>query len=143
MSDHPLQTEQLSDLHIGEFYADAAKILINLFRIFPRPITLYAEDICGPDTPDEYGVHSPRYQACFATMLWLGDEGYIRFQDTIKADAIDQAVLTGPCFTALLTPVPEAESERTTVVFQLNQALASQSSAEIAQSFKILLHKMS
>ena len=143
----------LSDLHIDEFYADAAKILVNLFRVFPRPVTLFAEDICGTDTPDEYGVHSKRFQACFATMLWLGEEGYLRFHDKIKAEAIDQVVLTGPCFSALLSPTNRPENttdiplsvqiQQGTLVFRLAQALHSGSSTQIAADFRTLLEVMS
>ena len=91
----------MAGIHIDEFYADAAYTIVSLFRVFPRPVTLFAEDICGPDEPDEYGLHSHRYMACFATFQWLGAEGYIRFEDTIRQDAVDQAVLSGQCFAAL------------------------------------------
>jgi hypothetical protein len=32
--------------------------------------------------------------ACFGAMLWLAEEGFIRYVDTIKQDALDQAVLS-------------------------------------------------
>ena len=94
----------MASLQIDEFYRDAAKILVSLFDVFPPPVAINAEDIAGPDEPDEYGVHSKRYQACVAAMLWLGEEGYIRYQDVIRQDAVDQAVLTGRCFSALIAP---------------------------------------
>ncbi len=161
---------RFSDLHIDEFYADASKIIVNLFRVFPRPVTLFAEDICGADTPDEYGVHSNRYQACFAAMLWLGEEGYLRYQDLIKSDAIDQAVLTGRCFTALLTPLPgrtpgnqqpapedapdstgggaaanpaSVQAQHSSLVFHLADAVDSRSSIRISEVFQVLLRQMS
>ena len=34
-------------------------------------------------------------------MLWLADEDYIRFQDTIRQDGVDQAVLTHKAFLKL------------------------------------------
>lgn len=94
----------MSDLHLDDFYRDTARIVVSLLRVFPRPVAIYAEDICGPDETDEYGMHSPRHQACFATLLWLGEEGYLRYDDTIRMEAIDQAVLTGRCFNALIRP---------------------------------------
>lgn len=141
----------MASLQIDEFYRDAAKILVSLFDVFPRPVTIYAEDIAGPDEPDEYGVHSKRYQACFAAMLWLGEEGYIRYQDVIRQDAVDQAVLTGRCFSALIAPqtapdetLPESvRIEQSSAVFQLRQALSSGSSDAVARAFAPLLERMS
>ena len=151
----------MSDLHIDEFYADAAKALLTLHRVFPRPMVLYVEDICGPDEPDEYGVHSPRHQSCLAAIMWLGEEGYIRFTETIRTEAVDQAVLTGRCFAALHSeaPVPSAEASdasqvdgsglppsvqkrRTSVIYQIEQALREKSSIAIEHAFLPLLNKM-
>ncbi|MEM7100327.1 MAG: hypothetical protein AAF541_18820 [Pseudomonadota bacterium] len=126
----------MADIHIEEFYADAAKMLVSLYGIFPRPVTLFVEDICGPDEPDEYGVHSHRHQACFATMLFLANEGFIQFGQTIRSEAVDQASLTGKCFSSLMTPLaielvspvdkslpPSVLTERSTVAFQLTEAI--------------------
>lgn len=146
----------MASLQIDDFYRDSAKILVSLFDVFPRPVAIYAEDIAGPDEPDEYGVHSKRYQACFAAMLWLGEEGYIRYQDVIRKDAVDQAVLTGKCFSALIAPqssvnqtdddshLPESiRLEQSSAVFQLREALASGSSTNISRAFAPLLERMS
>lgn len=151
----------MSGIHIDEFYADAAHILVSLYGVFPRPVTLFAEDICGPDEPDEYGVHSHRYLACFATLIWLGEEGYIRYQDTIRQDAVDQAVLSGTCFSALLshspmqvstqadfgaqdrTLPPSVAAEQSTLIYQLETAIKSKSSNQIKTAFLPLLEKMS
>ncbi|NOX51756.1 MAG: hypothetical protein GXP16_14660 [Gammaproteobacteria bacterium] len=143
----------MSDLHIDEFYTDAAKILVSLFSVFPRPVTIYAADISGPDDGDEYGVHSFRYQACFATLVWLGEEGYLRYQDTIKQDAIDQAVLTSTCFSAMLkhstsvklddsTLPPSVQAQQRTTIYQLQQAVDSKSTIEISAAFQTLLENM-
>ena len=142
----------MSDLHIAEFYQDVARILTALYGVFPRPVTLYVEDISGPDEPDEYGVHSPRHQACFAAMHWLGEEGLIRFEDTIRQEAVDQCVLTGQCFTALLTPPPDLEpnntlptsvaQERSTVIYLLAQAVKQKDSGAISAHMQLLLQRM-
>lgn len=144
----------MSGIHIDEFYADATQVLVSLYGVFPRPVTLFAEDICGPDEPDEYGVHSNRYMACFATLLWLGEEGYIRYGDTIRQDAVDQAVLSGKCFAALMSTAPQAAAEDTealppsiqaehrTIVYQMEQALKSKSSTAVQGAFLPLLRRM-
>ncbi len=93
----------MADLHIEEFYKDVARILVQMYHSFPRKSQVFVEDICGPDVPDEYGVHSPRHQSCFGAMLWLSEEGFIRYLDTIRQDAIDQAVLTQETFIRLTT----------------------------------------
>ncbi|MFE8071604.1 hypothetical protein QQM79_11160 [Marinobacteraceae bacterium S3BR75-40.1] len=91
----------MADLHIEDFYRDTALILEQLYNAFPRKTSVYVEDIAGADNPDEFGLHSPRHMACFGTMLWLAEEGFIRFQDTITQIAIDQAVLTQSTFVTL------------------------------------------
>ena len=148
----------MTGIHIDDFFADATHTLTSLFSVFPRPVTIFAEDICGPDEPDEFGVHSNRYQSCFATLLWLGEEGYIRFEDTIKHDAVDQAVLTGRCFAALLRPVlsstqaqanfdedlpPSVQAEHASLIHHMEQALKSRSSTAIRDAFIPLIERMS
>ncbi|WP_250658023.1 hypothetical protein [Alkalimarinus coralli] len=91
----------MADLHIEDFFKDAAKILSQLYMNFPKKSSVFVEDISGEDTPDEYGLHAPRHQACFGCMLWLEEEGYLRFESTIRQDAIDQAVLTQKSFSLL------------------------------------------
>ena len=93
----------MSDIHIDDFYKDAARILLVLYQNFPRPYTVYVTDISGPDEPDEYGLHSNRHQACFSTMIWLGDAGLLRYVDVINRDAVDQAVLTSKALKLLTT----------------------------------------
>jgi len=145
----------MSDLNIDEFYRDVAQTLTSLYRMFPRPVTLFVEDIAGPDEPDEYGVHSNRYQACFAAFLWLGEEGYIRYADTIRADAVDQAVLTGRCFSSLLSPMresvstpaeatlpPSVAAKQSTLIFSIQEALKSKSSVAIENAMQPLLRMM-
>jgi hypothetical protein len=146
----------MTGIHIDEFYADAAHTLVSLYSVFPRPVTLFAEDICGPDEPDEYGVHSHRFLACFATMVWLEAEGYIRIADTIRQEAIDQAVLSGRCFAALLTTCdtaidgddstktlpPSIQAQHATIIHHLEAALKRKSSSDIQASFMPLLNIM-
>ncbi len=82
------------DIHIEDFYKDCARILLHLYQSFPRKSAVFVEDIAGPDTPDEYGIHSNRFQACFGAMIWLESEGYLISEALIRQEAIDQACLT-------------------------------------------------
>ncbi|WP_341936534.1 hypothetical protein [Marinimicrobium sp. C2-29] len=99
----------MADLHIADFYKDAARILVQLYNSFPRKVIVFVEDIAGPDTPDEFGLHSTRHQACLATMLWLAQAGYVSYDSLIRQEAIDQATLTQRGFTLLASPLPVHE----------------------------------
>jgi len=141
----------MADLHIDDFYKDAAQILLVLYQFFPRPYTVYAEDISGPDLPDEYGLHSDRHQSCFSAMIWLGDTGLLRFVDVINNEAIDQAVLTHKALTLLTTRseirfTPDEESmppsvaeEHASHVHQLRAAVKSESSYTVRRIMQHLL----
>ncbi|MGC8119220.1 hypothetical protein [Marinobacter sp. VGCF2001] len=98
----------MADLHIEEFYKDVAIALIQLYTAFPRRVNLFVEDIAGPDEPDEFGLHSKRHMACFGALLWLAEEGLLRYVDTIRQEALDQAVLTRNAFVRLSAPAPQA-----------------------------------
>lgn len=82
------------DIHIEEFYHDTFKVFSTLYGAFPKKTNVFVEDIAGADQPDEYGLHSDRFQCCFGSMLWLEQEGFIRFESTLRQEAIDQASLT-------------------------------------------------
>ena len=97
----------MADIHVEEFYKDAAIALVQLYGAFPRRINLFVEDIAGPDEPDEFGLHSKRHMACFGALLWLAEEGLLRYVDTIRQEALDQAVLTRDAFIRLSSPAPE------------------------------------
>ncbi len=106
---------------------------------------MFVEDIAGPVTTDEFGVPGDRFVACFGTLLWLAEEGYLRYDETIRMEAIDQAVLTG----ALLRCADDARrrtdrslddtlpasvrSERSTYIHRLRDALKSGNSAHGAR----------
>ncbi len=93
--------EPLGDLHIDDFCKDAAKTLILLYRRFPTKTTLYVEDISGPDEPDEFGLHSPRFEACFSAFVWLKDTDYISFSHAMRKEAVEDATLTHRSFSLL------------------------------------------
>jgi len=146
----------MSDLHIDDFYHDAGRILARLYAAFPRKTTLYVEDISGPDAPDEFGLHSVRFSSCFSTLLWLADTGYLRYDSTIRQEALDQAVLTERSFLLLCAPCPLASKTTFDAAFdaktppsvianaqtniqQLRAALKSRNSIDIGQIMLFLL----
>lgn len=149
----------MSDLHVDDFYKDSARILAQLYSNFPRRKAVYVEDVSGPDEMDEYGLHSERHIACLGTMLWMAEEGYLRFEDTIRQEAIDQAVLSHKAFVLLSAqhefPVSlneEGENllddegmpasilyERRTNIHCLREALRSKSSDRVRNIMQYLL----
>lgn len=146
----------MSDIHIDDFYKDAARVLTQLYGSFPRKSILYVEDIAGPDTPDEFGLHSERHQACFSTMIWLAEASYLSYGETIRQEALDQTCLSHKGFTLLSTrstfvadpltgetaaaALPDSvKAIEQTNVSQLRQALKSRSSARIRQCMHQLL----
>ncbi len=144
----------MSDINIDDFFKDAAVALVQLYGMFPRRHAVFVEDICGPDDTDEFGMHSDRYLACFGTLLWLGEEGYVRYEQSIRQDAIDQAVLTARCFTVLATPAPRhtpdpdsdlPESirvEQSTTINRLRAALKARSSPQLRAEMVDLMTQM-
>lgn len=89
------------DLHIDDFYRDAALGLVMLYQSFPRAVTLYLDDMVGVLPPDEVGLPHPRQQHCLSTLLWLTEEGYLRHQGTLGYDAVEHARLTEKAFLRL------------------------------------------
>ncbi len=102
-------SEPIGDLHIDDFCKDTAKIFLMLYKRFPIQSTLYVEDISGPDAPDEFGLHSPRFEACFSTILWLKESDYIQFQSLVKQEAVENAVLSHRGF-SLLSSIDQGSS---------------------------------
>ncbi len=145
----------MADIHIEDFYKDTARILLQLYMLFPRKTSVYVEDIAGPDAPDEFGLHSPRHMACFGAMLWLAEEGHLRYVDTIRQEAIDQAVLTRDTFVTLSSltndPVlqqrvqppesaPDAvRADYSTNVHLLREAVRDGNSSRISETVKRIL----
>ncbi len=143
----------MADIHIDDFYHDVAKIFLRLYATFPVKITLYVEDISGPDEPDEFGLHHPRFEACFSTMVWLAEQGYLSFESTVRQDALDQVVLSQKAFLLLtshselkVVSPPETEEwppsvaeEVQTNVSQLRGAMKEKSSILLKRCVSYLL----
>lgn len=139
----------MGDIHIYDFYRDVGIALSKLYSVFPRPYTLYVEDLCGPDVPDEFGLHSDRHMSALSALMWLADEGFIKFDSLIQNEAVDQAVLTHKGFRALAAQYkdpdpdpdlpPSIREQRTSSVFQLRHALKERSSIEIEHCVKVIL----
>ncbi|MBH3339105.1 hypothetical protein I5L51_08285 [Pseudomonas mendocina] len=137
------------DLQIDDFYKDAASGLLMLYQAFPRKMALYVEDLIGREEPDEFGLPSKRHQACLGALLWLAEEGYLRFESTIAYDALDQAVLSEKGFLRLSRAIPHALGDgealpasvrrvHATLAFQLREALAQQHGERTARLTRLL-----
>ncbi len=143
----------MADIHIDDFYRDCALIFLRLYSMFPRKGILYVDDISGPDEPDEFGLHSDRFVAGFSAMSWLAEQGYIQYEQAIKQEALDQAVLSQKAFMLLSsrsgllhdeetidTQLPDSVMEDSqSNINQLRQALKSRSSIRLKQRIRYLL----
>ena len=132
------------DLQIDDFYRDAAAGLLILYQAFPRKVALYVEDLIGHEEPDEFGLPSKRHQGCLGALIWLAEEGYLRFESTIHFQALDQAALTEKAFVRLTRSVPSAGTwdeslptsvrrVQSTLAHQLREALREGDSERLAQ----------
>ena len=132
----------MSDIHIDDFFKDAAKTLQRLYQSFPRRVPIFVEEIAGPVSTDEFGVLGDRFVACLGTLLWLGEEGYLRHGGTIRQEAIDQVVLTSRCFGVLTMQSPadapidvslpaSVRGEQRTHIHRLREALKSGNSIHV------------
>ncbi|GAB2504203.1 hypothetical protein [Microbulbifer agarilyticus] len=117
----------LDDLHIHDFYRDAGRILLALFQQFPAPATIYVEDISGPDTPDEFGLHSPRHLACLGAMSWLKECGYINFAQIVRQEAVEEATLSHRSFLLMVSRGEDGMSNAE----KLNEAIRGGSSPQL------------
>jgi hypothetical protein len=155
----------MADINIENFYRHIAVALNLLYSNFPSKFALYVDEIAGIDEPDEYGLHSLRYTSGFFALLWLEEEGYMRFVDTIREDGVDQACLTHKAFlklSAVCDPIyveptldntskvssidpsvglsPSVIEERKLVISQLRRALRSGSSIAVNKIIQQFLH---
>lgn len=155
----------MADINIEHFYRHIAKILSILYAAFPEKTPVYVDDVAGIDTPDEYGLHSPTYTAGFFALVWLGEEDFLRYTDTIMQDGIDQACLTNKAFLRLTSPVdpiytepgsetnvvsilggdpiasvpPSIAEDQRLVINQLRAAMQAQSSIAIAKVVQFII----
>ena len=106
--------DMLDDLHIVDFCNDVARFLLVLHQQFPRQVEVYISDLIGPEEPDEYGMYSRRHESCLATALWLKTEGWLRFDNVVRREAVDQCVLTQKAFHQLHRTLPQALLAATT-----------------------------
>ena len=80
-------------------------------------------------------------------MLWLAEEGYLRFANTIHYEALDQAVLSEKAFLRLTRIVPgprrrwppaSVRREQASLANQLRQALAQGDGERLAGLTRLL-----
>ncbi|RMA78716.1 hypothetical protein [Umboniibacter marinipuniceus] len=108
-----------NDLNFEDFCQDSARVLLALMVQFPLPITLYIEDIVGPEPEDEFGIKSERYLRTLGSITWLAHEGYIRYSQQVQQEAFDETILTEQGLRLLMHPTPE----QTTLLNQLRAQL--------------------
>ena len=135
------------DVHIDDFYHDIAVTLLSLYQQFPRKVSVYIEDISGPDDVDEFGLHSSRHLSCMGAIMWLHDEEYIRYEELVREEAIEAATLTQKAFVKLIQPRDEileatlantdlsasAKKQQATLAYQLHTAVKNQNSMRIQE----------
>ena len=137
------------DLQIDDFYQDASRALLILYRVFPRKAPLYIDELIGYQEPDEYGLPSPRHQSCLGALLWLGDEGYLRHDGLLHHEAIDQAVLSEKGFLRLTTRIadpileaaglpPDQLRVRSTLARQLQTSIDEGDREQLARLARLL-----
>lgn len=138
-------TRLMADINIDNFYRHIAKILSILYTAFPTRSPIYVDDVAGIDEPDEYGLHNPHYTSGFFALIWLADEGFLRYSDTIRQDGIDQATLTNKAFMRLTQPVeriyiePVYTADESNVV---NLAPAENPSPSIIEDQKLVINQL-
>lgn len=125
-------------VHISNFCYDSAQTLVRLYHSFPRPQAIYVGDIAGVEERDEVGLFSARHMACLSTLIWLADEGLLRYSTLIYEEGIEQAVLTHTAFVLLShETVPMALNEHgNTWITALQQGLR----AKDGEPLQALMH---
>lgn len=136
------------DLNIDDFYRDCAAALLQLYGTFPRKMAVYVEDLIGREEPDEFGLPSKRHLNCLGALIWLGEEGYLRYASSIRYEALDQVVLTEKGFLRLSRQVPHAIDNQDlppsvrrikgTLAHQLNEAVQQGHSEKISRLARLL-----
>lgn len=140
------------DLHIDDFYKDAAKGLLHLYQAFPTKSTLYIDDLIGYLSPDEFGLPSDRQQRCLSTFIWLAEEGYLRYQSTIRFEALDQIELSEKAFLRLSNAVsplpstlvdlpPSVRRPQGSLANQLREALQAKNSEQVIELMQVFFQR--
>lgn len=119
----------MSDIYIEDFNRDVAIILHRLYNSFPRPAALYVDEVAGNDDPDEFGVASERHQRCLGAMIWLAEEGFLRYRDTIGIEGVDAAVLSLSGFRALHQT--EERGTQAMLIYAIREALRDKNSEAV------------
>ncbi len=137
----------MADINIENFYRHIARVLNILYASFPSKTPLYVDDVAGIDEPDEYGLHSPRYTSGFFTILWLAEEGYLRYTDAIRQDGVDQAVLTHKAFlrlTEAVEPIYSTSASGTDAsnIINIAQADEPNGSPSVIEDQKLVINQL-
>jgi hypothetical protein len=123
-----------------------------LYQAFPSKTTLYIDELIGYMEPDEFGLPSDRQQRCLSTFIWLAEEGYLRYQSTIRFEALDQIELCEKAFLRLsnaVSPLPVALAEvppsvrrpQGSLANQLREALQAQHSEQVIELMQVFFQR--
>ena len=132
----------MQDINIDDFYHDIARTLLALYQQFPRKVSLYIEDVCGPDEMDEFGLHSNRYLSCIGAVIWLQDEDYIRYNNISHLETAEECTITQKALIKLIKPafnasaldqVTSIQKQRSTLAQQLHLAIKERNGMEIRE----------
>jgi len=109
-----------------------------------RILSVLVKDLCGYEETDDIGLYSNRFQACFAAIIWLTEEGFIRYSGTIGQEAIELATLSQKSFTRLSgRPFQFSENalpdESPTLAKQIHQAITQGTSTQVSYLISQLL----
>src|SRR5690606_17221856 len=124
----------------------------TLYQAFPAKTTLYMDDLIGYMVPDEFGLPSDRQQRCLSTSIWLAAEGYLRYQSTIRFEALDHVELCEKAFLRLSNmakPLPATLTEappsvrrpQGSLANQLREALQAQDSEQVIELMQLFFQR--
>ena len=93
---------------------------------------------------------SDRQQRCLSTFLWLAAEGYLRYQSTIRFEALDQIELSEKAFLRLSSAIaplgatlenlpPSVRRSQGSLANQLREALRAEYSERVIELMQLFL----
>lgn len=127
----------MSDSNIDRFNELTARILADLYRAFPLPRNLACTDYNITPVLNEQDQLDNTSQFFMATVRWLAESGYLRFEQE-NCVLVWDAVLTPKGLEALCT-VPDALSGKPSLGERLNTAATEGGKTLLAETIKAVL----
>ena len=136
------------DLQIDDFQGRRRWRPSCFYQAFPRKTALYVEDLIGREAPDEFGLPSKTSPKLSGALLWLAEEGYLRFANTIHYEASTRRCsakrpsqdlpVSSPAAAALAEAPASVRREQASLANQLRQALAQGDGERLAGLTRLL-----